>query len=807
MQQKNLIIFMVASVIILVGWTWLQQQLFPRPKDDKKAAVEKKKEAGKKAAVAKAKIWSAFSLAEKNALLVAQAAGSPTLLPALARFHPDLFQPPPPVTPAPPKKLAETFAMGGKDFFLTVKLTTEGAGVQQVTLNDFKGADRLGLPTGDNLHLVPDDPFTPSFLLYHYGSKDDDRPVSTLGLRNWTCAGPVSNLDADTQEIRFSTQVPEPFSHLTITKIYTLGKRDYHIGLTLEIQDTRARKEGEVGPAFRYQLTGAHGLPIENEWSTNTYRNSVIGVEKSGSLWRDLEEARTISAHDGGNRVPLGQRGGEEFIQYAGVVNQYFASMLVVDDKQAPADADGVDKKSIFAWARPTLEATQKKGVFVRLAADKKSVTIHVDRMDLNFLLMPGVLDNVEDLKENDQVLVRFYEPVRARKNDPSIRIASHVRRGREPHPFSDDITVRAVSEPVELEHGQKKIHKFLLYHGPVKIRLLSQMGAASPSDELVQRYADKLHLRRLTDYGNFSWWTDLLVWCTNLMHSLLYCLHKVVSFVLPNYLSYGLSIILLTVVVRGVMFPISRKQAYLSMRMQELAPELKKLQEKYKTDPKGKNEAVMELYRKHHVHPLGGCLPLLLQLPIFMGLYYTLQESVHFRLQPFLWIQSLAAPDMTLHWGEGIPIISDPDNQSGSLFSMLYLGPYFNILPIFAVALMLVQQKMLTPPPTDEQQEMNQKVMKYMMIVIGVMFYKVAAGLCLYFIASSLWGVAERKLLPKKKGAPALVVTTSGGKPPPGAQPRKQRGAARKEIQKPDGAIQKLKDWWADLLEQARKK
>src|SRR3954466_1849884 len=83
---------------------------------------------------------------------------------------------------------------------------------------------------------------------------------------------------------------------------------------------------------------------------------------------------------------------------------------------------------------------------------------------------------------------------------------------------------------------------------------------------------------------------------------------------------------------------------------------------------------------------------------------------------------------------------------------SLLYLGPYFNLLPIVAVTLMIMQQKMLTPPATDEQQEMQQKMMKYMMIFFGLMFYKVAAGLCVYFISSSLWGFAVRKLLPKKK-------------------------------------------------------
>src|SRR5262249_53482293 len=148
-----------------------------------------------------------------------------------------------------------------------------------------------------------------------------------------------------------------------------------------------------------------------------------------------------------------------------------------------------------------------------------------------------------------------------------------------------------------------------------------------------------------------------------------------------------------------------------------------------------------------------------LLQMPVFLGLYYALQESIYFRLAPFLWIKNLAAPDMLLHWGPNIPLISMPVwlpllGQTGPL-----LGSYLNLLPIFAVALMIMQQKLLTPPPADEQAEMQQKLMKYMMIFFGFMFYKVAAGLCIYFIVSSGWGLVERKLLPKAK-----PVTPAGG-------------------------------------------
>jgi YidC/Oxa1 family membrane protein insertase len=314
-------------------------------------------------------------------------------------------------------------------------------------------------------------------------------------------------------------------------------------------------------------------------------------------------------------------------------------------------------------------------------------------------------------------------------------------------------------------------------------------------------------------------------------------------------------------------MFPLSRKQTLTSLRMQELAPELKKLQEKYKDDRQALGMAQMELYRKHGVNPFGTCWFLLLQMPIFMGLYFALQESIHFRLAPFwpTWIKNLAAPDMLFEWGAGIPVISDPTYHSGFL-SFLYLGPYFNLLPVIAVALMIVQQKWTMPPPADEQQAMQQKMMKYMMIFFGLMFYKVASGLCIYFIASSLWGFAERKLLPKRKpaaggvtaeglfqkllrrwrgagpaapagaqapAAPANAVTPAGagagrGRNRPGRNKRRADRVGRDAPARGGAAVpaaggggsspgglrewwrvrrQRLRDWWAQLLKQAQKK
>jgi hypothetical protein len=107
----------------------------------------------------------------------------------------------------------------------------------------------------------------------------------------------------------------------------------------------------------------------------------------------------------------------------------------------------------------------------------------------------------------------------------------------------------------------------------------------------------------------------------------------------------------------------------------------------------------------------------------------------------------------MTVYWSESIPVISDPSYRTGIL-SFLYLGPYFNLLPILTVTLMAINQKLTMPPPTDDMQKQQYKIMQWMMVLMGLFFYKVAAGLCVYFLCSSVWSLAERKFLPKPKVA-----------------------------------------------------
>jgi YidC/Oxa1 family membrane protein insertase len=272
--------------------------------------------------------------------------------------------------------------------------------------------------------------------------------------------------------------------------------------------------------------------------------------------------------------------------------------------------------------------------------------------------------------------------------------------------------------------------------------------------------------------------------------------LHTLYSFVG----NYGLAIILLTVLVRGLMFPISFKQtqnmARLQARMKAVKndPEFNRINERYKNDMQARSQAMQQLHKKHGINPmdqLAGCLPVFLQLPVFIGLYRALAVDVELRQSPLFgpairWCSNLAAPDMLWNWSAIMP---DFITSGQGFFG---LGPYLNILPLVTVSLFLVTQKMAMSPPTNEQEVMQQKMMKYMTLFMGLLFYKVASGLCLYFIVSSLWGIAERKLLRKTQpaDAPASGGSSFGGgkgpgggsKPSPNGSPSGKKAKAKRK-------------------------
>jgi YidC/Oxa1 family membrane protein insertase len=811
MQRSNLIVFIVLSALILGGWFWMASSMNTpkelakvdtRENEDKAKAAKEKAE---KARVEKEK--AEREKAEKENAQKATTAKEPKN---------------PPVKEAP----AETETLGGEGFHLTVHTISRGAGVRRVTLNRFKAADWQGRPTDRELEIVQDDEFNPSFRMYHYVQPKDKNPVFGLGEVIWNFEKIPPGHDEEgnlLHRARYWTTVPG-MDKVKIVKTYSLIPQAYHVKMVLEIHDERTDRNALPIP-FRYQVTGAQGIPIEGEWYTAIFRNAIMGlVDRDNNLWRKLEESARISARRGGDTWPDDKYSrGNNRLQYAGVANQYFAVMLVVDDVQPHKDDGGTTFDKILAWARPTLETTEKRGQIDKtdlgdgrlLFRDEKGVT-------LPYTLLPRTMKHLEDLglKNGDKAILSFYEidtPAGKR------RVATWIRIGDTLKQQFDDITVRVNSEVIDLHPREVVKHQFMLYFGPVKAAQLAQFsGDKAVPRELVNHYTDSLHLRTLTDYHSDNWFgkvsswiglTWLIIKFTQLMHELLYWLQFVFG--------YGLGIVVLTVIVRGAMFPISRKQAMFSIKMQELAPELKKIQEKYPDDAQARMQATQEFYRKHGINPLGSCWPVFLQMPIFLGLYFALQESVHFRLADFLWIKNLAAPDMLFYWSENIPIISSPDH-AGGILGVLYLGPYLNVLPVFAVVFMMIVQMQTMPPPTDDQQAMQQKMLKFMSIFFGIMFYKVAAGLCIYFITSSLWGMAERKLLPKKKPVAAFPAQAAGT--PPGSSgggapvskgpltPKDKGKWGKKDKEKAKDketitTFDKLKALWREILKQAEKK
>ena len=305
------------------------------------------------------------------------------------------------------------------------------------------------------------------------------------------------------------------------------------------------------------------------------------------------------------------------------------------------------------------------------------------------------------------------------------------------------DVTCRLVSKELTLDPGAAVTHRYEIFAGPKKPELLAQYGEAGATmDDLVY-------------YGWFGWVARPMI-------AVLHALHAVIG-------NYGIAILLLTVLVRGAMFPVSRKQALSSQKMQVLQPEMKAIAEKYKDEPEKRTKATQELWRKHDYNPMGGCLLVFIQIPIFMGLYRSLATDVELRQAPLFseairWCSNLAAPDMFYDWSQLLPpFLTAPEG---------WLGPFLNLFPLATIGLFLWQQQLFMPPAVDEQAKVQQQVMKYMMFFMALMFFKVPCGLCLYFITSSLWGIAERLWLPHTlpaTGGPGDAGGPGGGTSPAG--------------------------------------
>ncbi|MEZ6147431.1 MAG: YidC/Oxa1 family insertase periplasmic-domain containing protein [Planctomycetaceae bacterium] len=318
------------------------------------------------------------------------------------------------------------------------------------------------------------------------------------------------------------------------------------------------------------------------------------------------------------------------------------------------------------------------------------------------------------------------------------------------------DVSVELHSEKFEITPDEPLKHSFQLFLGPKRSDLLAPLDAGG---------------------------VQTLGWFSVISRGML----SILDFFHTTMMApYGLAIILLTVVVRACLFPVSRKMAQNQQRMKELQPKMQEIRTKYKDDQEKMAQAYREFMAKNGFNPLAGCLPMFLQLPIFLGLYQALLNSVDLRLARFLWVDNLVAPDQLFAFGFAIPIVG---------------WKFFNLLPLITVALFAFQQKMFMPPAETDEQKMQQQMMKYMNVFMLYIFYTMPAGLCVYFITSSSWGIIERKLLVLTGGASTDAAadqnSSEGGNDSPGrggSGPSGGRGdGPKEEPPKPPGFLQRL--------------
>lgn len=251
---------------------------------------------------------------------------------------------------------------------------------------------------------------------------------------------------------------------------------------------------------------------------------------------------------------------------------------------------------------------------------------------------------------------------------------------------------------------GQKSL-PFSLFMGPKSISVLKSIGYNMP---------------RALDFG----------WVEFIAKPCLYFMNYIHKYI-PNY---GIAIIILTLITRLIFWPLAGK-SYKSMAdMRKLQPLMEEIREKYKDDKARMNQATMELYRTYKINPLGGCLPMLIQLPVFFALYRMLYQAIELRHAPFFgWINDLSAPDRLFEFGLKIPFMEPP-----------YGIP---VLTLIMGASMLIQQ-MMAPPPGDPTQA---KMMMLMPIVFTFIFINFPSGLVLYWFVSNLVSIAQQYVTQKR--------------------------------------------------------
>ena len=269
---------------------------------------------------------------------------------------------------------------------------------------------------------------------------------------------------------------------------------------------------------------------------------------------------------------------------------------------------------------------------------------------------------------------------------------------------------------PTNLPAGAVLEREFTLFAGPKEYQLLQHLGA------VLKNGLDKA----MGFSGFFGFFSGILLLSMNALHSI--------------GLSYALAIIAITVIIKLLFWPLTQASTRSMKRMQSLQPQIKALQERYKDDPKKQQQKMMEFWREHKVNPIGGCLPMLLQIPVFIGFFQMVQTAIELRGATFLWACDLSKPD--------------------TIFVIPGLNFPFNPLPLLMGVTMLWQARL--QPAAPGMDPAQQKIMKYLPLMFLLMLYNYSAGLTLYWTVQNLLTILQTKLTKSKDP----VAPVAPGKP-----------------------------------------
>ena len=279
---------------------------------------------------------------------------------------------------------------------------------------------------------------------------------------------------------------------------------------------------------------------------------------------------------------------------------------------------------------------------------------------------------------------------------------------------------------------GASNTMEFDYYVGPKEFKRLQALG--NKQDLVMQ-------------FGFLGFFSKLLL-------SFMYAIHSIVP-------SWGWSIVIMTICIKTLFWPLTAKASRSQKRMSKIQGPMAELKEKHKDNPQKMQQETLKLFREHQVNPVAGCLPMLIQMPIFLGLFYMLRTASELRFEPFLWVSDLSMPDTLFEVG-GFPV---------------------NILPLIMGFTMFLQMSMMPVSPTADP--MQQKIFKFLPFIFLIFLYNFASGLVLYWTVQNILTIVQQKIINSRPDEELKPVAKPESKPKAKGKPKGSGGSPRTKPKK----------------------